>query len=193
MNTIVPDIITPNITLTENDVFGWSPLLVQGAIDDRERILTGHITPAEMALQLAFGIYNHNSPKEFRTSYQDFFETERSRIRRHIRGNGSHEIGYVVTIALWSDRGAIIDYPGGYEGYSSKFDGYSREFIFTNPGRLMQQLYSSLDDDYIPAFNNGCTSIDGKMNYEDELFAQKLEAKGDFEGAALIRSAVIGI
>ena len=185
----VPDIIATELTVTRERLLGWTPILVDGDIADRERIKLGHITPAELALQLAFGIYNHNALKTRATKYMNLFEDQHLIARKNILGMGSHETGYAMAVALWADREVIIDYGTSYSSYSTMFDGYSRRMTFASIEDVSRELYENLDSRYIPAINNGCESVEDMDRYEDELRAKELEELGNTEGAAMIRSS----
>jgi len=188
MSLVTPDIIHPSQTVSRERLLGWTPEIVNdGIIDDRERLKRAYITPAEMALQLAFGIYNHNAPKNRKTKYHDLFENQHLVARKQILGMGSHEIGYVMAIALWANRDVVIDYGSGYGSYAAHFDGYSRRMLFTSADDLSNELYRNIDTRYIIAINNGCKSIEELARYEDEIVAKELESLGDTEGAMRIR------
>jgi hypothetical protein len=185
---VVPDIVTADLTVTRERLLGWTPIVVDGDIADRERIKLGHITPAELALQLAFGIYNHNALKTRATKYRTLFEDQHLIARKNILGMGSHETGYAMAVALWADRNIIVDYGNSYGSYSIMFDGYSRRMTFASIEDVSRELYENLDGRYIPAVNNGCESVNDMDRYEDELRARELEELGDIEGAEVIRS-----
>ena len=184
----VPDIVDADLVVTRERLLGWTPIVVEGDISDRERIKRGHITPAELALQLAFGIYNHNALKTRSLSYRDLFQDQHLIARKNILGMGSHETGYAMAVALWADREVIVDYGESYGSYSRMFDGYSRITTFASIEDVSCELYENLDTRYIPAVSNGCESVDDMVRYEDLILAQELDGRGDTEGAAAIRA-----
>jgi len=180
---ITPDIVRTENFVTSDILLGWQPLVENEDLEDRQRILSGLITPKEMALQLAFGIYRHALARNETESYDMLFAREARKSRDGIKGFMQHEACYVVALALWHDRDSVLNYPRGYASYSSHYDGCQRTLTFSNPEDLSDELYRNIDDEYISAVQSGHKSSRDIEIAEVKEIVEELRLAGDEETA----------
>ena len=184
----IPDIVPAELLVGPDDLCGWEPMAIDIDPSRMSRIKAGLLVPKEMALQLVFGSHRHGFDPKDSLNMKGVLASGRQMSNRSNNAPGTHETGYLFSIALWHERDAVVDYVNSYRSYSHAFDAHDREFYSeTASGRLTGQLSERLEE-YVSYVECGCRSKQEAFDMCGRADAERTLAMG-IEGLRAIYQA----